>query len=142
MNIGSAERRFSTLAVADDTSVRRLAERILAAAHEVEVVRPATAATMLIELTESVQHQPFYLGEVVVSEATVRVDGCRGDAVVIGHDLERALAAAVCDAAAEAGVLAEEVEDLVARTQAAVAASRTEESNAVASTRVSFEVIG
>ena len=139
---GPVERRFSALAVADPTSVRALAERVLETAGEVEVLRGPTAATMLVELTESVQHQRFYLGEVVVSEASVSVDGCRGDGVVIGRDLERALAVAVCDAAADAGVLADEVAALVEESEAAAAASRQEQADTVASTRVSFEVIG
>lgn len=136
------ERRFSALAVADDTAVRELAERILEAAGAVEVLTGPRAATMLVEMTESVQEQRFYLGEVVVSQASVSVQGSRGDALVIGRDLERALAVAVCDAAADAGVLAEEVAALVQRSESAAAAARRHESATVAATKVSFEVIG
>lgn len=142
MITGPIERRFAALAVAESAWVHELAERVLDAAQTVEVLRPPSAATMLIELTESVQHLPFYLGEVVVSEASVLLDGHRGDALVIGRDLERALAVAVCDAAAEAGVLADEVTALVERAEAAVATTRREQAEAVAATRVSFEVIG
>lgn len=136
------ERRFSALAGADDTAVRELAERILEVAGDVEVLTGPRAATMLVEMTESVQEQRFYLGEVVVSQASVSVQGSRGDALVIGRDLERALAVAVCDAAADAGVLAEEVAALVQRSESAAAAARRHESATVAATKVSFEVIG
>lgn len=139
---GEVERRFSALAVADDASVRELAECILEVAGDVEVLSGPRAATMLVEMTESVQEQRFYLGEVVVSEASVSVQGSRGDALVIGRDLERAVAVAVCDAAAGAGVLADEVRALVERSESAAAAARRRESATVAATKVSFEVIG
>jgi alpha-D-ribose 1-methylphosphonate 5-triphosphate synthase subunit PhnG len=89
-----------------------------------------------------VHGQPFHPGEVVVSEATVMVNGCRGDGLVLGMDLERALAAALCDAAAEAGVLVDEVDQLVAGTEEARAAQRRRAAAAAEQTRVNVEVIG
>lgn len=141
MSEPTPERRFTALALADPGAVQRLAERVLEQA-EVEVLEGPLVSTMLVELTESVQGQPFYVGEVVVSGATVTVAGVRGDSLVVGRDPQRALAAAVCDAAAGSGVLAEDVQRLVARTEREAAAARRAQSAEVAATRVSFEVIG
>ncbi len=138
--MSESAQRFAGLAVAEPTRLAELAERILAAAH-VELLSVPGPATMLVELTESVGGQPFHLCEVVVCEASVSVDGCRGDAVVLGCDAERALAAAVCDAAAEAGRFRAEVEELVAYTHATTGHERDARARARAATRVDLEVL-
>ena len=70
------------------------------------------------------------------------VRGYRGDAVVVGADAERALAAAVCDAAAEAGLFPGEIEELVATALAARDDAQARRAAAVAATRVDLEVLG
>jgi alpha-D-ribose 1-methylphosphonate 5-triphosphate synthase subunit PhnG len=137
-----AERRFAGLCTADPGELAALAEQILNRGEDVTVVTGPRPATMLVQLTESVREQPFYPGEVVISEATVTLNGCRGDGVILGLDLERALAAALCDAAAEAGVLADEVHALVARTETARSAAREAAAAVAEETRVNVEVIG
>jgi alpha-D-ribose 1-methylphosphonate 5-triphosphate synthase subunit PhnG len=136
-----AERRFAALSIADPGQLAALAERVLAAAETSAVVVGPRPATMLVALTESVKGQPFNLGEVVVTEATVVVNGCHGDGVVLGRDHERATAAAVCDAAAEAGLLSADIDRLVRETEQAQAVRRAHAAAAVADTRVSVEVI-
>ncbi len=137
----SAEARYAALAVADRDRLTALAEEILAQATSVALSAGPAPATMLVELTETVRRQPFHLGEVVVTEATVVVNGSRGDGMVLGLDTERALAAAVCDAAAEAGLLAGAVAALVRRTEAELAAARASTAAALAETRISVEVM-
>jgi alpha-D-ribose 1-methylphosphonate 5-triphosphate synthase subunit PhnG len=139
---GAVERRFDALAVAEREPLVALAERVLDEVDDVTLLSVPGPATMLVELTESVGGQPYHLCEVVVSEASVAVRGCRGDAVVLGADPERALAAAICDAAAEAGLFAGEIEALVAAALAARATARVRRAGAVAATRVDLEVLG
>lgn len=134
------ERRFAALSVAEPSALLAMAERVAAAA-DVELVAGPEAATMLVRLTESVRGEPFHLAEVVVSQAEVRVDGHRGDGLVLGSDPRRALAAAVCDGAAEAGVLADEVAALVAEAEAEGDAAWRREQARVAPTRVAVEVL-
>ena len=137
----TAEQRFGALAIAARDPLVALAERVLAHADVTVLAAPA-AATMLVELTESVGGQPYHLCEVVVSEASVAVSGHRGDGVIVGADPERALAAAICDAAAEAGVFAAEVDAMVEETLVAQAEARAARADAVAATRVDLEVLG
>jgi phosphonate C-P lyase system protein PhnG len=137
----TAERRFAALCVADPGRLAALAERILERADSSELLAGPKPATMLVELTESVRAHPFHLGEVLVTEATVLVNAVRGDGVVLGLDADRATAAAVCDAAAEAGLLAGEVDRLVEETEQAAAAARAGAAGDVEGTRISVEVI-
>jgi alpha-D-ribose 1-methylphosphonate 5-triphosphate synthase subunit PhnG len=115
----STEERYATLAVADRGRLVGLAEEILGAAGDVELLSVPAPATMLVELTGSVC-------EVVVSEASVSLSGYQGDGLVLGADTERAVAAAVCDAAAEAGIHRVAIEHLVAETTAGLAAARVD----------------
>jgi alpha-D-ribose 1-methylphosphonate 5-triphosphate synthase subunit PhnG len=137
-----AERRYAALAVAEREALVALAERILDRVGDVTLLSAPGPATMLVEVTESVAGQPFHLCEVVVSEASVAVSGRRGDGLVLGSDTERALAAAVCDAAAEAGLFADEIERLVADALAAQARERARRAGAAAATRIDLEVLG
>src|SRR5262249_25577763 len=127
--------------VADPDRLVELAERILDRADSVELRLGPRPATMLVELTETVRAQPFHLGEVVVTEASVVLNGCRGDGIVLGLSTERALAAALCDAAAQARLFALDVDRLVEETERTRAAQRGREAAAVADTRISVEVL-
>jgi alpha-D-ribose 1-methylphosphonate 5-triphosphate synthase subunit PhnG len=112
----SADERYATLAVADRDRLVGLAEEILGSVGDVELLSVPEPATMLVELTGPVRREPFQLCEVVVSEASVSLVGHRGDGLVLGADTEGAVAAAVCDAAAEAGIHRTAIEHLVADT--------------------------
>ena len=138
----STERRFAALAVADRQVLVALADRILHEVVDVELLGVPGPATMLVELTESVRGQAFHLCEAVVSEASVAVRGVRGDGLVLGSDTERALAAAVCDAAAEAGLFVAEVEALVERAVGDHERDGARLAAAVAATRIELEVLG
>jgi len=112
-----AELRYAGLSLADPAELALVAQRVLDNAADVAVLAGPAAATRLVRFTESAHGQPFHPGEVVVSEATVTVNGHRGDGLVLGLDPERALAAALCDGAGEAGLLVAEIDGLVSRTE-------------------------
>lgn len=140
--VTTEEVRFGALALADRGRLVALAERILNVTDEVECLSVPGPATMLVEVTESVRHQPFHLCEVVVSEASVTVRGHRGDGLILGSDTGRAVAAAVCDAAAAAGLFADDVERLVADTVTERERERQARAAGVAATRIELEVLG
>jgi alpha-D-ribose 1-methylphosphonate 5-triphosphate synthase subunit PhnG len=55
-------------------------------------------------MREPVRQSLFYIGEVVVCEATVEIDGMKGIAVTMGDDTEKVLDMAIIDAAINKGV--------------------------------------
>ena len=67
---------------------------------------------------DSSQGVAFHLGEVLVSEARVRLGDAQGYGLCLGDDLERALHMAVLDAAYQRGLFLEEIRRFVT-TQAA-----------------------
>ena len=91
------------LAKADRGLVAALAGDIQRAYPPVVVKGPGKTLAM-IKMRDPVKESLFYLGEAIVSEAMVEIGGVRGAAVLLGDDLEKALAMAVIDAAVNKGV--------------------------------------
>ncbi len=98
------KRRLSRiLARAGKEQVRQLADEIKSAYSPVIVKAPEKSLTM-IRMREPVQESLFYLGEVIVSEAIVDLEGAKGIAVLMGDDFDKVLDMAVIDAACNKGV--------------------------------------
>ena len=125
---------LSILARADGAAVKRLAEEVLASVGPVDVLHSRTGLAMLPG-RDTAEGTAFHLGEVLIAEAHIRLtqDGVEGYGACVGRDLEHAMAIAVLDAAAEAGValaaivaflkeqaghLARQDEDLLRRVEA------------------------
>lgn len=93
------KRRISKiLARAGKEEVKRLAGEIKEKYSPVIVKSPEKSLAM-IRMREPVQESLFYLGEVIVSEAIVDLDGAKGVAVIMGDDFDKVLDMAVIDAA-------------------------------------------
>ena len=98
------KRRISKiLARAGKEEVKRLAGEIKEKYSPVIVKSPEKSLAM-IRMREPVQESLFYLGEVIVSEAIVDLDGAKGVAVIMGDDFDKVLDMAVIDAACNNGV--------------------------------------
>ncbi|MEI6776340.1 MAG: phosphonate C-P lyase system protein PhnG [Chloroflexales bacterium] len=93
---------LSTLARADADAVKAFAEDFIPDLEPITVVVNRTGLAML-PMEETVSGEAFYLGEVLLSEAHVRIAGAEGYAACLGRDLEQALAIALLDAAYAAG---------------------------------------
>ena len=92
----------------------------------------------MARVRETVDGEVFNLGEVLVTACEVTLGGEPGWGMVMGHDPERALCAAVVDAASRRKDAAELREDL-AREYAAAREARRERWATVQPTRVEFE---
>ncbi len=74
----------------------------------IAVVREPSKTLAMLKMREPVKGRLFYIGEVVVSEAIVELDGVRGMAVTMGDDFEKTFDMAVIDAAINKGIFCEE----------------------------------
>ncbi len=109
------EERLSALALADSESVVAVADKVLED-FDVEVSRGPTVGLLMVRMEEPSERLPFNFTEVTVSEAEVLAGDKRGYAMVMGRDPEKALAAAVLDAAAVSGHSLKEEIDALATT--------------------------
>lgn len=91
-------RLFKIMSKAGRSEIMNLADEIKNA-HDVMVVKEPEKALTMIKMREPVKESLFYLGEVIVTEATVSVNGVNGTAVAMGDDYEKTLSMAIIDAA-------------------------------------------
>ncbi|MCB0183578.1 MAG: phosphonate C-P lyase system protein PhnG [Caldilineaceae bacterium] len=92
---------LSVLAQTPPARLKTFAEEILAELDEANAaieVRTNRTGLVMLPYTDSVQGTAFHLGEVLMSEAHVRVQEQEGYGACLGRDLEQALAIALLDA--------------------------------------------
>lgn len=101
------KRLFRIMAKADPAVLAELASPIKNQ-HAVVVVKPPNKTLTMITMREPVKSSLFYIGEVIVTEAVVELDGTKGLAVTMGDDFDKALNMAIIDAACNKGVFSDE----------------------------------
>ncbi len=76
----------------------------IAGRNPVEILLPPETCTAMLQTVDSVGDTPFYLGEVLMSEAAVSISGVAGYGFALEDEPQRALCIAIVDAALAAGV--------------------------------------
>lgn len=97
------KRLTKILAKADKSEIAALSAEIQKNYQPVIVKEPGKTLTM-IQMREPVRQSLFYLGEVIVCEASVEIEGVKGTAVTMGDDTEKTLNMAIIDAAVNKGI--------------------------------------
>lgn len=111
--------------------------------NQVRIEREAKTSLVMMKARDSVSNQPFYLGEVLVTECTVSVNQKFGIGIVVGEQPERAYHMAVIDAAINAGLpVLEQWQDQFASEEARIHAVRQTECARSAQSRVNFDTMG
>jgi len=135
------DERFALIARADGKLMCDLAERILADTG-VDVVNKPLCGMIMMRFRDTAKNCVFNLGEVLVSEAEVKIGNSTGYAMIMGMELETVLAGAILDAAVEAEhPLTPEIVDLLNREERRLLEEKQMKWAQVASTRVDFEVM-
>lgn len=130
---------LSILARAEPGAIKAVAERALPLLGDIEVIHSRTGLVMQ-PMRDTVKGTDFHLGEVLVAEAHIRAgDGTVGYGMVVGRDLEHAMAMAVLDASLTSGVSTQDLEDFIQSEQARQAKQDDEILRAVEATRVDME---
>ena len=75
--------------------------------HTPVIIKEPGKTLAMIQMRDPVKQGRFYIGEVIVSEAAVELDGTKGTAVTMGDDTEKALHMAVIDAAINKGIFSD-----------------------------------
>ncbi len=136
-------RRAELLSAAEAAPLQALAERCLADGTQPEPMLGPDVGMVTLQVREPVEATRFLLGDVLATRCELRFRGARGWSMRLGDDRPTALAAAICDAEAEAGgPLRAEIEALCHRTEQEQAEARRREWEALAPTVVSFEEMG
>jgi alpha-D-ribose 1-methylphosphonate 5-triphosphate synthase subunit PhnG len=106
----------------------------------IEIMKPARTALVMMGVRESVQLVPFYLGEVLISQCAVAVDGTIGYGFIMGDDLEKAYCLAVIEAAVAGNhSLTKEITAAVSAQAEAIRRQNLLEHALISKTKVRFE---
>lgn len=97
------KRLFAILAKASRETVFELSEEIQKN-HGITIIKELGKTLAMIKMREPVKESLFYIGEVIVCEAVVELEGVKGMAVTMGDDTEKTLHMAIIDAAVNKGV--------------------------------------
>jgi alpha-D-ribose 1-methylphosphonate 5-triphosphate synthase subunit PhnG len=97
------KRLFRIMAKADAEYIALLAKN-LKENYAIVVVKEPEKTLVMVKMREPVKQSLFYIGEVMVSEAIVEIDGTKGIAVAMGDDYEKTLDMAIIDAACNKGI--------------------------------------
>ena len=97
------KRLFRILSKADERTVSEISAKIREQS-EIAIIKEPNKTLTMIKMREPVKESLFYIGEVMVCEAIVELDGVKGMAVTMGDNFEKTLDMAIIDAAFNKGV--------------------------------------
>lgn len=95
--------RTKIMVEGDPNWLKQMAEQI-ESRYRVEMVKRPEKSLVMTKVRDSVSQQPFYVGEVLITECTVSIAGHYGFGALMGEQFERAYQLAVVDAAWNAGL--------------------------------------
>ncbi|NJP05589.1 MAG: phosphonate C-P lyase system protein PhnG [Chloroflexaceae bacterium] len=133
-----AAERLSVLCCTPADQVKTFAEAMIPELDQIEVLTSRTGLIML-PMRDHVQGEAFHLGEVLVSEAHVRLNDVEGYAVCLGRDRQQSLAVALIDAAWSAGYAQQSIAAFVLNAQQTFLNADQTLLRQVAATRVNME---
>lgn len=135
-------RRRTRILVLGPSSLRRAWAAEIRSLHVVETLEPARAGLVMGKVRESARRGLFYLGEVLITEAKVRVAGSPGLGLLRGWDEEGAVDLAVIDAAERAGIaLPTPWHERLVEAETAIEGERAVHRFAIEATRVDFQTM-
>lgn len=130
---------LSILTHAPADSVKLFADEIIPYLGAISVLQNRTGLVML-PYTDTAKGTRFHLGEVLVSEAHIRLENdIEGYAVCVGRDLLQALAVALLDAAIQAGIQQDAINAFIRAQQAVQQQADDELLRQVEATRIEME---
>ena len=129
---------LSTLARADAVRLKAFSETLIADMGDIEVLHSRSGLVML-PMRDTAGGVAFHLGEVLVSEAHIRMGDAQGYGMRRGHDLEASMAMALVDLAMAAGVRVSDCEAFCDAEAQRLAAQDAAVLRRVEATRVNME---
>lgn len=130
---------LSTLSHTNGESLKLFTESIIPFLEPINVLQNRTGLVM-IPYTDMAQNTEFYIGEVLVAEARVRIaDDFEGYGACLGYDLEQAIAIALLDAALTANIQTETIMTFIYEQAELQSETDTVLLRAVESTRAQME---
>lgn len=131
---------LTTLTQVPAETIKTFTEALLEKLGSISVLKNRTGLIML-PYRDTAQGQLFHVGEVLVSEAHIKLQdhNSEGYAACLGRDLEQALAVAILDASLSANLFTETITEFVSNEAEKQAKADTDLLKQVETTRVEME---
>ena len=135
------QRRTKILIQGSPLLAKELADAILEHYKVIDIVLPRYGMTM-VKMRETAKNSLFYIGEVLMTEAKVEVEGQAGIGMLMGMEDERARQLAIIDAAYKAELPQTiEWETRLLEMEQVLHRDKTKEQAALFKTKVTFETM-
>jgi alpha-D-ribose 1-methylphosphonate 5-triphosphate synthase subunit PhnG len=122
--------------------LKTFVETQLSPRYAVQLVKAPAICLTMVRAEDSVEHQPFYLGEVLTTECEVAINGTAGYGLCVGDEPERAYCLAVVDSLIRQQAPAlPEIDHFLAVQAEALRQAEREEFNHIMRTRVDFKLM-
>jgi alpha-D-ribose 1-methylphosphonate 5-triphosphate synthase subunit PhnG len=109
---------------------------------DVNIVRSPSTGLVMLKTRDSVSKQPFYMGEVLVTECTVSIDHQVGIGIIMGEDPKRSYQIAVVDAALNAAIpITSQLLTELDKEEEYIQQRISEEAARIATTKVHFDTM-
>lgn len=130
------------MAHADLSELNKMAGEI-EGIYKVKATKKPEMGLAMIKVRDGVYRENFYLGEVLITECTVHLDGNLGLGIAAGDSPERAYSMAVVDAAFNASIPeVTELTDSLLVWEKQIEAKRIDDASMVEGSKVKFETMG
>lgn len=134
-------KRTEILVKASAEVVENFAEEILKK-YNVIVVEESNNGVVMVKLREKAKSSLFFLGEVLITECKVMINGSLGIGIIKGNEPERAYHLAVVDAAYNANLAETDAwENVLKTTEEIIVQDNKVFSNKVLKTKVNFDTM-
>lgn len=133
---------YRELLVESSLSIWEELAKKLASHYEVKIIQAPETCLVMMPARDSVEQSSFFLGELLVTEAVVEINGHRGYGLAMEDRPEHALTYAIIDAALNGNLPeAQEINVLVEQAQDEITSRLELEKRMIASTRVNFAIL-
>jgi len=134
--------RLTKILVEGDPELLKDMASEIEACCQVQIEDPPETGLVMVKARDSISMKPFYIGENLVTECTVSVNGSMGMGVLMGEEYVRAYQMAVIDAAFNANIAQVERWKLVLEQEEEKIAQRVmKEQERVSRSRVQFDTM-
>ena len=108
----------------------------------IEITKSPNICLTMVKAEDSLEHQPFYLGEALTIETEVVINGITGTGICIGDEPQRSYCLAVFDALTQTdNDLTSEITSFLSSEYEAIRQREKEEQHQILRTKVDFKLM-
>lgn len=135
------KRRTEILIKSDESLAKKLANSVRKKCG-IKVIEKPNQGLVMIKMRETAKKELFYLGEVLVTEAKVYVNGALGMGIVKGENEELAMNLAIIDGAYKANIEETKLwEEVLIKAEEEIKESERKEASKILETKVDFSTM-